>query len=149
VLYVTHDQEEALLLADHLVVLNHGQVVQEGPPLDLYRRPANPFVATFLGEANLLPVIRPDGRPVTALGPLALSVDVKGEQLLVRPEDVAVDSGGVPATVVESRGLGAYDRVILRLPGGEEILAHLPPGAAPPPGAVLRLVLRAGAGHLL
>ncbi len=50
--YVTHDQEEAMLLADHLVVLDRGRVMQAGPPLDLYRRPATPFVASFLGEAT-------------------------------------------------------------------------------------------------
>jgi putative spermidine/putrescine transport system ATP-binding protein len=149
VLYVTHDQEEALLLADHLVVLSRGQIVQEGPPLDLYRRPASPFVATFLGEANLLPVTRRDGRPVTALGPLALPGEGKGERLLVRPEDVTVDPGGVRAEVVESRGLGTYDRVLLRLPAGEELLVHLPPGAAPETGTLLRIALRPGAGHLL
>jgi ABC-type Fe3+/spermidine/putrescine transport system ATPase subunit len=151
VLYVTHDQEEALLLADHLVVLNRGQVVQEGAPLDLYRRPTDPFVASFLGEANLLPVTLEGGRPVTALGPLDLPA-AEGQQLLVRPEDLAVDiggGGGVPAMVVASRGLGPYDRVLLRLPGGEEILAHLPPGAAPTAGAGLRVALRRGAGHLL
>jgi ABC-type sugar transport system ATPase subunit len=57
VLYVTHDQEEAMMLADRLVVLRAGRVVQAGPPLELYRRPANPFVAGFLGEANLLPIV--------------------------------------------------------------------------------------------
>jgi len=56
VLYVTHDQEEAMMLADRLVVLQGGRVVQAGAPLELYRRPANPFVAGFLGEANLLPI---------------------------------------------------------------------------------------------
>ncbi len=60
VLYVTHDQEEAMLLADHLVVLDDGQAVQAGPPLDLYRRPATPFVAAFLGETNLIEPDRPD-----------------------------------------------------------------------------------------
>jgi ABC-type Fe3+/spermidine/putrescine transport system ATPase subunit len=148
VLYVTHDQEEALLLADHLVVLNRGQVVQQGAPLDLYRRPADPFVASFLGEANLLPVILEDGRPVTALGPLDLPA-AEGQQLLVRPEDLIVDPGGIPGTVSESRGLGPYDRVVLRLAGGEEILAHLAPGAALEVGADLRVALRPGAGHLL
>ncbi|HTQ79868.1 MAG TPA: ABC transporter ATP-binding protein, partial [Thermoanaerobaculia bacterium] len=49
VFYVTHDQEEALLLADHLIVLDRGRIVQEGPPLELYRRPLNAFVARFLG----------------------------------------------------------------------------------------------------
>jgi ABC-type Fe3+/spermidine/putrescine transport system ATPase subunit len=161
VLYVTHDQEEALLLADHLVVLDRGRVIQEGAPLDLYRRPAVPFVASFLGEANLLPVTMENGRPVTALGPLDLPAEAsEGRQLLVRPEDLVIASGGegvpaTPATVVEARGLGAYDRMILRLPDGEEVLAHLAPGAAgtagtaPEPGATLRVALRPGARHLL
>jgi ABC-type sugar transport system ATPase subunit len=150
VLYVTHDQEEAMLLADHLVVVNGGRVVQQGPPLDLYRRPADPFVATFLGEANLLPVTVRDGRPATALGPFDLPGGAgEGGQLLVRPEDLAVSPQGTPATVVEARGLGPYDRVILRLPGGTELLAHLPPGAAPGAGAALVIALRPGAGHLL
>ncbi|HZF07600.1 MAG TPA: ABC transporter ATP-binding protein [Thermoanaerobaculia bacterium] len=151
VLYVTHDQEEALLLADHLVVLNRGQIVQQGPPLDLYRRPADPFVATFLGEANLLPVSRQGGRFVTALGtlPATLHVPEGKPLLLVRPEDLVVDPNGVRAGVAESRGLGPYDRVVLRLPGGPDLLAHLPPGAAPEAGAILGIALRPGAGHLL
>ena len=156
VLYVTHDQEEAMLLADHLVVLDRGRIVQEGAPLDLYRHPANPFVASFLGEANLLPVTLRAGRPVTALGPLDLPAGVgDGQLFLVRPEDLTVETGGMSeptaatATILEARGLGPYDRVILRLPGGEEILAHLTPGAAPEPGATLRVSLRPRAGHLL
>jgi ABC-type Fe3+/spermidine/putrescine transport system ATPase subunit len=150
VLYVTHDQEEAMLLADHLVVLHRGQVVQEGAPLDLYRRPADPFVASFLGEANLLPVTLEGGRTATALGPLdVLAGAAEGGRLLVRPEDLILDPRGVPAIVTEARGLGSYDRVVLRLPGGEEILAHLPPGSAPEVGADLRVALRLGAGHLL
>lgn len=53
--YVTHDQHEALSMADQIAVLNHGQVVQAGPPTKLYRRPANRFVADFLGETNFIP----------------------------------------------------------------------------------------------
>ena len=73
VFYVTHDQEEAMLLADHLVVLDQGRVVQAGPPLDLYRRPATPFVASFLGEANLVEVSVERGTAAarTPLGRLA------------------------------------------------------------------------------
>ena len=127
-LYVTHDQEEAMLLADHLVVLDRGVVAQAGPPLELYRRPASRFVASFLGEASFL-------------GPGALRV--------VRPEDVAIDDRGEPATVLEARGLGPYDRVRLRLAGGDEILAHLPPGSAPGPGSTLAIVLLPGRGHRL
>jgi ABC-type Fe3+/spermidine/putrescine transport system ATPase subunit len=125
VLYVTHDQEEAMLLADHLVVLDRGRVVQAGPPLDLYRRPAHPFVASFLGEANLLPLAPPPGG-----------------WLLIRPEDLAADEGGEPARVLAARCLGAFDRVALRLPDGTELRAHLPAGTAPAPGAILRVAAR-------
>ena len=146
VLYVTHDQEEAMMLADHLVVLERGRVMQAGPPLELYRRPAHPFVASFLGEANLLPLggplaARGPGPPLPVLaGPAALPA---GGWLLVRPEDlVADDDRGAPASVVEARGLGAFDRVVLRLADGTELRAHLPSGTAPLPGATMRIAAR-------
>ena len=53
-LYVTHDQQEAFAVADRVIILNHGRIEQEGPPLALYRQPANRFVARFLGMQNLL-----------------------------------------------------------------------------------------------
>ncbi len=130
-LYVTHDQEEALLLADHLIVLRDGRVAQAGPPLELYRRPADAFVATFLGEANLL------------------AGDEPGELRVVRPEDLVADPAGVPVTVVEARGLGAYDRAVLRLASGETWLAHLAADSAPPAGGALRVAVRPGRGHRL
>ena len=55
-LYVTHDQQEALAVADTVVLMNEGRIVQQGPPQTLYRAPANAFVARFLGYANLIPV---------------------------------------------------------------------------------------------
>jgi putative spermidine/putrescine transport system ATP-binding protein/spermidine/putrescine transport system ATP-binding protein len=55
-LLVTHDQEEALTLSDRIGILNHGKLVQHGTPLELYENPVTPFAATFLGDANLLPV---------------------------------------------------------------------------------------------
>jgi spermidine/putrescine ABC transporter ATP-binding subunit len=55
VIYVTHDQEEAMNLSDRLAILNHGRIEQLGPPLDVYERPANRFTGQFLGEANLVP----------------------------------------------------------------------------------------------
>jgi len=160
VFYVTHDQEEAMLLADHLVVLDRGRVVQQGPPLELYRRPADAFVAGFLGEASLLPaaVLGAAGgalRLSTPLGEIEIpGVAAPGRRgtLLVRPEDVdlaAEGSVGTMATVLSARGLGSHDRAVFRLATGEEILAHLPPGAAPAEGSAVRLALRAGRGHLL
>jgi putative spermidine/putrescine transport system ATP-binding protein len=61
VLFVTHDQSEALSMADRLVVLNHGRVEQVGTPEELYNSPANPFVAEFIGEANILSGVIVDG----------------------------------------------------------------------------------------
>jgi ABC-type Fe3+/spermidine/putrescine transport system ATPase subunit len=145
VLYVTHDQEEAMLLADHLVVLDRGQVAQAGLPLDLYRRPANRFVAAFLGEATFLgPGALGEGPELCAPGPAAAAT-----VWVVRPEDLEIDERGKPATVLEVRGLGPHDRVRLRLAGGEEVLAHLPPGTAPVPGSTLPIALKAGRGHRL
>ncbi|HEY0514707.1 MAG TPA: ABC transporter ATP-binding protein [Thermoanaerobaculia bacterium] len=153
VFYVTHDQEEAMLLADHLVVLNAGSVVQAGPPLDLYRRPASPFVASFLGEANLVEVAVEaggDGRPArTPLGRLPLPAGPVRGWLLVRPEDVTEDPQGAVATVADARGLGPHDRVLLTLENGAEVLAHFPPGTAPEPGSMVRIGVRSRTPHFL
>ena len=54
VLYVTHDQEEAMSMSDRIAIMNHGRIEQVGPPGEMYERPANPFVGRFLGEANLI-----------------------------------------------------------------------------------------------
>ncbi|HEX9944332.1 MAG TPA: ABC transporter ATP-binding protein [Thermoanaerobaculia bacterium] len=150
--YVTHDQEEAMLLADHLVVLDQGRVVQAGLPLDLYRRPATPFVASFLGEANLVEVAVEscDGKPArTPFGRLALPHGPARGWLLVRPEDVTEDPAGAVATVVDARGMGPHDRVVLLLENGAEVLAHLPPETAPEPGMKVRIGMRSRKPHFL
>ncbi|HTG36251.1 MAG TPA: ABC transporter ATP-binding protein [Thermoanaerobaculia bacterium] len=153
VFYVTHDQEEAMLLADHLVVLDRGQVVQAGPPLDLYRRPATPFVASFLGEASLVEVSveeEENGKPArTPLGRLALPEGSRRGRILVRPEDLTADPQGTTATVLDARGLGPYDRVVLALENGVEVLAHFPPESAPEPGTRVRVGLRSRKPHFL
>lgn len=154
-LYVTHHQEEAMILADHLVVLNEGRVAQAGPPLDLYRRPATPFVASFLGESTLVEVEveKCDGKPVrTPLGKCQVSAGVPGPAhgwLLVRPEDVREDAAGVVATVVDSRAVGWHDRVLLLLECGAEVLIRFPPDAAPEPGSTVRIGLRSPRPHFL
>ena len=77
-LLVTHDQEEALALSDTVVAMNHGRLVQAGPPSELYRQPRDAWLAGFLGEANLVTV-------GGYLGGLA------GELVLVRPEELQAD----------------------------------------------------------
>jgi len=150
VFYVTHDQEEAMLLADHLVVLHEGRVEQAGPPLDLYRRPATPFVASFLGEASLVEVSVEEGKVAGApLGRLATPGGPCRGWVLVRPEDVTQDPAGAVATVVDARGLGPHDRVVLALENGAEVLAHFPPESAPEPGTRVRIGLRSRKPHFL
>jgi putative spermidine/putrescine transport system ATP-binding protein len=93
-LHVTHDQEEALSIADRVAVLDAGRLIQVAPPADLYDQPANSFVAAFVGQANLWPArLAGDGRVETAIGRL-VTADIgrfrAGERLtvMVRPECV-------------------------------------------------------------
>jgi len=149
VVYATRDREEAMLLADHLVVLDGGRVAQAGNPLDLYRRPATPFVATLLGEANLVEVVG-DG-PSPRLRFDRSTHLPKGDRgwLLLRPEDVTEDPAGAAATVLDCRPMGAYDRVVLLLEGGAEVVAHFPSETAPLPGAKVRIGVRCRGPHFL
>jgi putative spermidine/putrescine transport system ATP-binding protein len=109
---VTHDQEEALSLSDRIMVLNHGRTQQVAAPAEAYLRPANRFVAEFLGIANF--------------------VDIEGGRIgLVRPERVRLESagvnGGTPARVVEAIYLGQMVRYHLAPQGGgAPIVAAVP-----------------------
>ena len=99
--FVTHDQAEALSMADRIVVLSGGRVLQTGTPREIYERPASPVVALQLGQPaiNLIPVRRDGGQWHAADGTPLMRAEPAGpgEQLLgVRPEDVAVH-GGDPA----------------------------------------------------
>lgn len=141
-----------MMIGDHLVVLNEGRVVQAGAPLDLYRRPETPFVASFLGEANLVEVTAAagDGTPAhSPFGKLDFPPGVTRGWVLVRPEDVAENAGGCLATVADYRGLGPHDRVVLRLDNGTEMLAHFPPETAPAPGSKVRVGVRSRRPHLV
>jgi putative spermidine/putrescine transport system ATP-binding protein len=130
--YVTHDQEEALSLADRLVVLREGVVQQIGTPEDLYRAPSNSYVAGFMGYRNLLPVdvLGNDGQWVSCRdGDLALvgaAREPLGDRAVVavRPEDFKVGEDGdnhmrVLADVVEYHG--REHAVQGRLPGGQVV----------------------------
>ncbi|UQW99742.1 ABC transporter ATP-binding protein [Streptomyces sp. RerS4] len=152
--FVTHDQEEALSMADRVAVLNAGRLEQCAAPAELYERPATPFVAEFVGTMNRLP-----GR-LTAAGRVevagrTLPVDGRAPQgpdveVLVRPENLTVagDPDG-EATVVSASFLGAVTRLHLDLPGGVRVKADvasrdagaLAPGARATVGLTERPVL--------
>lgn len=92
--YVTHDQEEALAVSDRIVVMNKGQIVQVGTPADLYERPANAFIANFIGDANLI-----EGHVAHGVfSAPGLSVSLSGgdglAMLSVRPERIGLAAGG-------------------------------------------------------
>ncbi len=144
-IYVTHDQTEALSMAQRMAVMSMGRVEQVGDPRSLYRRPANRFVAEFIGEANMVDgtVTRvEDGRATvqTELGELTASCQQgrnTGDEVtcMVRPEALKMSSGPVNsmrARVVESVYLGEVEQFVLTC--GEQTLRAVQsnPGAAPP-----------------
>jgi putative spermidine/putrescine transport system ATP-binding protein len=120
-LFVTHDQEEALAVADRVAVMRDGNIEQVGTPEDLYTKPATSFVATFVGLSNAV-----DGTlatdTVTVFGttlPLLGTGPADGDvTAYIRPEDIAFSPTGIPATVVASSFLGSLRRTQVRLDDG-------------------------------
>ena len=130
-IYVTHDQEEANAIADRMAVLDGGRIQQVGAPLDLYDNPANRFVATFLGTANLIEgEIKPDGRFIAADGLAVASVagaEAGPACLSIRPQAIALSSpaAGLPATVIAREFLGGIVRYRLRS-GSHDLIVDVP-----------------------
>jgi len=126
---VTHDQREAMTMADLVIVMDRGRVLQAGPPIEIYRRPANSFVANFIGTSNLLPCRLVGQRRVHAVGhdiPLAetdvVSAGMDADAVLsIRPEDVVVtvapDPDGMAGEVAFIRDLGASVEISVTLDG--------------------------------
>jgi iron(III) transport system ATP-binding protein len=113
--FVTHDQEEAFVLGDEVAVMRDGRIVQQAPPVELYARPADPWVASFVGIANLLPATAAGTTAMSSVGPVPLERPTHGDVVvLVRPEDLAVQAGA-DATVerVEYHGHDCLYRVVL------------------------------------
>lgn len=111
--HVTHDQEEAMALADHIVVMNNGRIEDEGTAERVYARPATRFSAGFMGESTVFPaVLTVDGWADTKLGRFKLdNVQRDGTaSLAIRPEHVGLD-GAMPATVREIVYQGSFKRV--------------------------------------
>ncbi|MEU3053898.1 ABC transporter ATP-binding protein [Streptomyces griseus] len=130
-IFVTHDQEEALSMADRVAVLNAGRLEQCAPPAELYERPATPFVAEFVGTMNRVPgQLTGDGSVAVAGATLPVDGEIPAGRgavdVLIRPENIGVtaDADG-SATVVSASFLGSVTRVLLDLPDGAAIKADL------------------------
>jgi putative spermidine/putrescine transport system ATP-binding protein len=104
-LYVTHDQEEALTMSDHVAVFNQGKIEQIGTPTEIYEQPATEFVAGFVGTTNIL--------------------ERNGRRFSVRPERIelhlAADAPGEPATIADAIFVGAFTRYLVDTFAGERL----------------------------
>ncbi|MDQ0136714.1 multiple sugar transport system ATP-binding protein [Neorhizobium galegae] len=125
--YVTHDQIEAMTMADRIVVMNGGVIEQVGSPLDLYDRPANLFVAGFIGSPsmNILSGRLENGSFVLAGGTVIAAANLasfgnRSIQLGVRPEHLHLDPNGLNAEIVTVEPTGSETQVVMRL-GGHEV----------------------------
>ena len=132
--YVTHDQEEAMAVSDRIAVMNLGEIQQIGTPQAIYQRPANLFVASFIGRTNLLSgEIRMENgaAQLVVAGSKRAQIDtllaeeMKDQKVVVsvRPEEFVIDKTdeGIPATVVSSTFLGLNMHYFLRLADGTDV----------------------------
>ncbi|TWP34965.1 ATP-binding cassette domain-containing protein [Leekyejoonella antrihumi] len=126
-LLVTHDPEEAALLADEIIVIDEGRILQAGPRAQVYNRPASPQVARLLGIQNLHPgVVTAGGEVRSGAAPVAAYTAgmPSGTHVLwsVRPEHVRITpDGAYPATIVDVADIGTSYALIVRLDGGPEL----------------------------
>lgn len=144
-LFVTHDQEEALAIADRVGVMSSGRLDQIATPTDLYARPSTRFVAEFVGLSNRLNALV-DRSTATILGCRVPVLDgslTSGPGLgLVRPESVSVEQESAGNASVASRAfLGPVSRVYCDLDSGESVMAQVSSGVADqlPPGSRVRV----------
>lgn len=139
-IFVTHDQREAMTIADQIVVMAHGKVQQVGSPVDIYRKPVNRFVADFIGQSNLAEGILVDrdhvriGESVITTSPAPTSPKT-GDRVTVcaRPESTLISrpvagSDAPSGTVTFVRDLGSSVEVFLES-GGRQVIASLAPAA--------------------
>jgi putative spermidine/putrescine transport system ATP-binding protein len=134
--FVTHDQEEAVSIADRIVVMNDGRIEQVGSPQEVYEKPATRFVAEFVGFSNFLPgTVEGPGQFRTRDGSLLKygngKADGGGDNLMIRPEKIEIGAmkndgalNRLEAVVDTVTYLGPLTEICVRLSGGERLMAH-------------------------
>jgi iron(III) transport system ATP-binding protein len=127
-LLVTHDQEEALSLADRVAVMRDGEIVQVGPPVEVYGTPATRWAAQFVGEVNVLAGVARGGGVETELGVFDLRTPASGSvHVAVRPEQFELRADGNGNAKVVAREFRGHDVLYrLRHEGGKTLLVQLP-----------------------
>ena len=151
ILYVTHDQEEALRLSDRIALFNAGRIEQLGTGRDLYETPATRFVAGFIGNSNFLSgkldrlsatacaIVLPDGGRFDAAPSASIEQQRRDVEIMIRPDHFRFHGGaeddGLPkmtGTVTDTTYLGEYTLIAVRTAWGDPLTVRLPPGAGRP-----------------
>ncbi|MEL6642716.1 MAG: sn-glycerol-3-phosphate ABC transporter ATP-binding protein UgpC [Pseudomonadota bacterium] len=153
-IYVTHDQTEAMTMADRVVVMNEGRIEQAGPPMEIYRDPANLFVARFIGSPamNLFEaVLTEDGADLAGGARIRLTplVGTAGRSVMIgfRPEAISLTDEGLPARVETLEPLGQEIIAEFAAEGAGPVWGRLPPDTVLAPGQNVRLAIDANQAH--
>ena len=147
VVYVTHDQTEAMSMADQVVLLNAGRVEQVGPPQALYARPATRFAARFIGTPPMNLVALENGRISGLADPAGPTfADTTARWLGIRPEAISIGERGMPARVEAIEYLGA-DQIVTTRIGDQRVLARTVADERLLPGAEVQLTWPRAAAH--
>jgi thiamine transport system ATP-binding protein len=144
VVVVTHDQSEAFTLADRVVLLRAGQVVQAGSPAEVWRHPVDAFVARFLGFANVVPVTVTNGSVDTPWGPVPARRPDGPAVLVLRPSATPLPAGGAPGRAGAAAFRGDHFSVRVELDGGWVVEVVDRSGDVPAPATRVSLALDPG-----
>ncbi len=141
-IFVTHDQEEALSLADKVAVMREGRILQFGTPHNIYSRPASREVAQFVGEANFIRAQADGMMAKSALGELNLIEPMNGAvSLLIRPEAIQIGKNGISAQVTWSEFYGHDQRIGVMLADGTSLIIRTDSYAVYPQGDSVMLTV--------
>jgi iron(III) transport system ATP-binding protein len=125
--FVTHDQEEALATSDIVAIMKDGKILQADTPAELYSNPSDPWIAEFLGDADVLESVAGNGRVDTPVG--RFETDLEGKvSVIIRPENIQISLGETPNAVVAGSEFFGHDQLVtLALHGGTRVRARLGP----------------------
>ena len=142
-IYVTHDQVEAMTLADRIVILNNGRIEQQGAPMELYERPVNRFVAGFLGQPKM------NFLPASAVAAHLPRLSSAAVEVGIRPNILKLLSeGGIPASVVLVERLGGSSLLHVRMDGAPNLVTiEIPANSPAMSGDAVQLGFDAEAVH--
>ena len=125
--FVTHDQEEALATSDIVAIMKEGKILQADAPAELYSNPSDPWIAEFLGDADVIESVARNGRVDTPVGGFDTDLDGK-VSVIIRPENLQISLGETPNAVVAGTEFFGHDQLVtLALHGGTRVRARLGP----------------------